>query len=66
MSFFVSSFSVTLCVGIYVVDKTVTSLSLKGTVSSGDETYSSTLPKLSVASQTFVIIQAAFFALSGS
>ena len=43
-------------VGFYTLDKTAVSPSFGGVVSVGDEPYHSTLPKLLVVSQTFVML----------
>ena len=55
-----------LCVGFYTVDEATTSPSLEGLACVGAEPYHSTLLQLLVVSQTFVIVQAAYYIFNSS
>ena len=61
----VSSFSFTLWVGFYTLDKAATSPSVHR-LALGDEPHQSVWPELLVVSQTCVIVRAAIFVFAGS
>ena len=65
LCFFILLDSLSLCVGFYAFAKTAPLLALKEW-SHVDEPFCSTLPLLLAVAQTLMIVQVAFFALSGS